>query len=168
MQSLVLYLQYFGQTTLTATRFVLKKIDFFYCISVQVGRLAFVSYILLVLKVILFNVYKHTNSGHKHARKTEREKEKTITSEYLLFTPEKSRLTIPTNGNLLKTTKKHPEGRSTTTLKRPTKRRFAANQSQVSPFQMTPTNRRHNISCSRNFPSPREHSVPPVWDQRNS
>lgn len=99
-----MYLQYFGQTTLTATRFVLKKIDFFYCISVQVGRLAFVSYILLVLKVILFNVYKHTNSGHKHARKTEREKEKTITSEYLLFTPEKSRLTIPTNGNLLKTT----------------------------------------------------------------
>lgn len=81
-----------------------KKDRFFYCISVQVGRLAFVSYILLVLKVILFNVYKHTNSGHKHARKTEREKEKTITSEYLLFTPEKSRLTIPTNGNLLKTT----------------------------------------------------------------
>lgn len=70
----------------------------------------------------------------------ERERE-TITSEYLLFT-RKSRLTIPTNGNLLKQQKnilwvvaQH--------LNHALKRRFATNQSQVSPLQMTPTNRRH-------------------------
>lgn len=64
----------------------------------------------------------------------ERERENNYFRVPVIYTGKKSRLTIPTNGNLLKTTKKHPEGRSTTTLKRPTKRRFAANQSQVSPF----------------------------------
>lgn len=50
------------------------KKEFFYCVSVQVGRLAFVSYILLVQKVILFNFTNTlTADTNTHARKIIRE-----------------------------------------------------------------------------------------------